>query len=206
MDLLSIRPARGRHHGIQHSQPQMVTTRRLAVVGLVALLALVVFLLNHEDDAVQLVPHFTELTDPSARTVQINPPSDREIVSRLGDILQIREEAYRSRSPEYLRWIYSSDCPCLANDEKAILQLLHHKYRWRGIATSIEVRSVKRMNDQLWIVVALLKSKALRIEKEDGRLVRIEPAGSDFFEFTLVKPHGAKQWLLGLVSDVEVRG
>ena len=206
MDLLAFDPHEGDTMAFNIDNRKMVTTRRLAVVGLVALLALVIFLLNHEDDAAQLVPHLTELTDTSARTVQINPPSDREIISRLGDILRIREEAYRSRSPEYLRWIYSSDCPCLANDEKAILELLDHKYRWRGIATSIEVRSVNRMNDQLWIVVALLKSKALRIEKEDGKLIRIEPAGSDLFEFTLVKPHGAKQWLLGLVSDVEVRG
>jgi hypothetical protein len=206
MDLLAFDPHEGDTMAFKIDNRKMVTTRRLAVVGLVALLALVIILLNHEDDAAQLIPHLTELTDTSARTVQINPPSAREIVSRLGDILRIREEAYRSRSPEYLRWIYSSDCPCLANDEEAILELLDHKYRWRGIATSIEVRSVKRMTDQLWIVVALLKSKALRIEKENGKLVRIEPAGSDLVEFTLVKPHGAKQWLLGLVSDVEVRG
>jgi hypothetical protein len=90
------------------------------------------------------------------------------------------------------------------NDERAIVELLDRKYRWRGIATSIEVRSATRINDQLWIVVAVLKSKALRIETEDGRLVHIEPAGSDLFQFTLVRPRGAEQWLLGLVSDVGV--
>lgn len=93
----------------------------------------------------------------------------------------------------------------MVNDERAIIELLDRKHRWRGITTAIEVRSVTRINDRLWVVVALLKSKALRIEKEDGRLIRIEPAGSDLFEFTLVKPRGTDQWLLGLVSDVEVR-
>jgi hypothetical protein len=100
--------------------------------------------------------------------------------------------------------IYSSDCPCLANDEKAISELLARDHKWVGISTSIEAWSVNRINERLWVVVALLRSKALRIETADGRPIRIEPAGSDLFEFTMVKPPGGDQWLLGLVSDVEV--
>lgn len=167
-----------------------------------ACLALGVLLATHEDDPARLP---LDTTVPAARAVQTIPTLEHEIVSRLRDILRTREEAYRLRSPEYLRSIYSSDCPCLTNDGRAIVELLDRKYRWRGIATSIEVRSVTRINDQLWIVVAVLKSKALRIEREDGRLIRIEPAGSDLFQFTLVRPPGAEQWLLGLVSDVEVQ-
>jgi hypothetical protein len=201
IDILASGPRRGRHYATHHYQPQIVTTRRLTILGLVALSALGIFLATHEENPAQLQP---DLTDPPTRTVHTNPTTQSRIVYRLQD-LRIREEAYRSRSPEYLRSIYSSDCPCLVNDERAIIELLDHKHRWRGISTAIEVRSVTRINDQLWIVVALLRSKALRIEKEDGRLIRIEPAGSDLFEFTLVKPRRTEQWLLGLVSDVEVR-
>jgi hypothetical protein len=180
----------------------MVTARRLALIALAALLASIAYLTTNEDDAAYLPQ---ALTPTSVGTVRANPDPRREIVSRLQDILRIREEAYRSRNPDYLRSIYSSDCPCLANDEKAINELLARGHRWVGISTSIEVRSVNRVNERLSVVVALLKSKALRIETLNGRSIRIEPAGSDLFEFTMVKPPDEEQWLLGLVSLVEVR-
>jgi hypothetical protein len=69
----------------------------------------------------------------------------------------------------------------------------------------LKLRALNKINERLWTVVALLRSKALRIETLGGRPIRIEPAGSDLFEFTMVKPPGGEQWLLGLVSDVEVR-
>ena len=166
------------------------------------MLTLGVLFATYEDDPT-ILP--IDSTDPVAPTGQTIPTLEHEIVSRLRDILRIREEAYRLRSPEYLRSIYSSDCPCLMNDERAIKELLDRNYRWRGIATSIEVRRVTRINNQLWIVVAVLKSKALRIERGDGRLIRIEPAGNDLFQFALVRPRGAEQWLLGLVSNVGVQ-
>ena len=70
---------------------------------------------------------------------------------------------------------------------------------------SIKVMSINKVNERLWIVVALLRSKALRIETIDGRLIRTEPTGSDLYKFTMVKPPGEKQWLLGSVSDAEDR-
>jgi len=180
----------------------MVTARRLAVIALAALLASIAYLTTIEDDA-GYPPQ--ELTPTSLGPVRANLDPRREVVSRLRDILRIREEAYRSRNPDDLRLIYSSDCPCLANDEKAISELLARGHRWEGISTSIEVRGVSKINERLWTVVLLLRSKALRIETLGGRPIRIEPAGSDLFEFTMVKPLGGEQWLLGLVSDVEVR-
>jgi hypothetical protein len=83
------------------------------------------------------------------------------------------------------------------------MELLDRGYVWDGIETSIDVRSVRMVNSRLWIVAALFSSKALRIETESGRLVRQEKAGNDLFEFTLVKPQGTQQWLLGLASTVE---
>jgi hypothetical protein len=125
------------------------------------------------------------------------------IVSRLREILRIREAAYRSRNPELLRSVYSSDCPCLASDEKAIYELLRRAYMWDGIETSVEIRRVTKIHERLWTVTALFRSETLRIETEDGKLIRKEPAGSDLFKFTLVKPRYAHSWLLGRASVVE---
>jgi hypothetical protein len=99
-----------------------------------------------------------------------------------------------------LTTIYSSDCPCIASDQRAIEELLDHEHVWDGISTSIEVRSVRRVSERLWLVVALFRSGVLSIKTEHGKLIRIEPAGSDLFEFTLVKPNEGSSWLLGLAS------
>ena len=99
--------------------------------------------------------------------------------------------------------IYSSDCPCMASDKRAIEELLDHRHIWDGISTSIEVRSVSRVNERLWLVVALFRSKALSIKTEHGKLVRTEPAGSDLFRFTLVKANEGTSWLLGLASVLD---
>jgi hypothetical protein len=125
------------------------------------------------------------------------------VVGRLHEILRIREEAYRLRDPNLLLSIYASDCPCLSSDENAIQKLINRHHTWDGIATSIEVKSVDRMNERVWTVAALFESAALRIETEDGKLVREESGGSDVVRFTLVKPRESQQWLLGLASVVE---
>lgn len=96
--------------------------------------------------------------------------------------------------------IYSIDCPCMASDQRAIGELLDHEYVWDGISTSIEVRSVSKVSERLWLVVALFRSGVLSIKTEHGKLIRIEPAGSDLFEFTLVKPNEGSNWLLGMAS------
>jgi hypothetical protein len=128
-----------------------------------------------------------------------------EIVGRLRQILRTREEAYRSRNPDLLGLIYSSDCPCLGSDLSAIQEMLSLGHVWVGIATSIEIRSVERIGKRVWSVVAVFRSAALRIETEDGSLVRREPEGIDLFRFTLAKPPGSQQWMLGLASVIEDR-
>jgi hypothetical protein len=179
------------------------TARRVIAVGLTVSLtavALVVALRVGEDNGVEStspqIPAFS-----TSRTVRSAvAPSD--VVSRLREILRIREAAYRTRNPDLLRSIYSIDCPCLESDERAILQLLDHGYEWDGIKTSIEIRSVDRIHERLWTVVALFRSEALRIETAEGQLVRREPAGSDLFKFTLIRPPGEQDWLLGLASVI----
>ena len=144
-----------------------------------------------------------EPIESSSSAAARSTTTPRQLVSRLREILRIRESAYRSRNPDLLRSVYSSDCPCLASDEKAIYELLRRAYVWDGIETSVEIRRVTKLHERLWTVTALFRSETLRIETEDGKLVRKEPAGSDLFEFTLVKPRYAHRWLLGRASVVE---
>ena len=180
------------------------TTRRLIAISLAASLAavlVVVISIAGEDDQVTLAT--PEYLEPSTSAAVRSTSTPGEVVSRLREILRIREAAYRSRNPDLLLSIYSSDCPCLVSDQKAIYELLQRAYMWDGIETSIEIRRVTKLQERLWTVTALFSSKALRIETENGKLIRKEPAGSDLFEFTLVKPRDAHGWLLGRASVVE---
>jgi hypothetical protein len=184
-----------------------MTSRQLTAIALLASVASAAFLTSvftTPDRELDVVPRRSpsSLTPSSASASSTIPPQDA-IVSRLREILRIREEAYRSRSVEMLTEIYSSDCPCMASDQRAIEDLLDHGYVWDGISTSIEVRSVSKVSERLWLVVALFRSGALFIKTERGKIIRIEPAGSDLFEFTLVKPSDGASWLLGLASVLD---
>jgi hypothetical protein len=179
------------------------TSRRLITIGRAASLAalLVSITIAGEDDKLTLTT--PESLEPSSSATGRSATTPREVASRLREILRIREAAYRSRNPDLLRSIYSSDCPCLASDEKAIYELLQRAYMWDGVETSIEIRRVDKLHERLWTITALFRLETLRIETENGKLVRKEPAGSDLFEFTLVKPRDAHRWLLGRASVVE---
>jgi hypothetical protein len=180
------------------------TSRRLITIGLAASLAAALLLaISIAGEDHQLTLAEPEPQESSSSATARSTATQREIASRLREILRIREAAYRSRNPDLLRSIYSSDCPCLAGDEKAIHDLLQRAYMWDGIETSIEIRRVTKLHERLWTVTALFRSETLRIEMENGKLIREEPAGSDLFEFTLVKPRDANRWLLGRASVVE---
>jgi hypothetical protein len=134
---------------------------------------------------------------PVATTKTTTTTGDQtEVLGRLRQILRIREEAYRTRNTELLNTIYTSDCPCLMSDSNAIRELLGLRYVWVDIASSIEMRRAHKITEQLWNIVATFRSAPLRIETEDGRLVQEQPQENDFFQFTLAKPPGARQWLL----------
>jgi hypothetical protein len=182
-----------------------MTHRRLLFgVGLLAaLVSLTIFvMLNETEQSAGVLPPETSLA--SAPTIAKTSFTSRtEIISRLREILSIREEAYRSRSSDTLASIYSRDCPCLSSDGDAIDELLRKKRIWDGVGTSIEVREATELNERAWTIVGLFKSEALYVKTEDGRLVETEPAGEDLFKFTLVKPQGEQVWLLGLVSALQ---
>jgi hypothetical protein len=178
-------------------------SRLLIALGVAASVLSAVFLwavLKGHGNGTKNLPEYSPLpTATSGRAVT----SRSEIVSRLERILQSREAAYRLRNPELLREIYSADCPCLESDERAINELIQLDRKWSGIATSINVRDAQMVTDRAWIVVAEFNSDSLRIETEGGKLVDAEPAGSDLLEFTLIKPLGSHQWLLGSVTLLE---
>jgi hypothetical protein len=121
------------------------TSRHLITIGLTASLAaalLAVISITGEDDKHALTtPESIESSSSAAARSTTTP---RQLVSRLREILRIREAAYRSRNPDLLRSVYSSDCPCLASDEKAIYELLQRAYIWDGIETSVEIRRVTK--------------------------------------------------------------
>jgi hypothetical protein len=156
-------------------------------------------MLIETDESADVVTPET-LPSPAPAIDNLSSTSRTDVISRLREILKIREEAYRSRSSEILESIYSRDCPCLSSDGNAIDGLLRKKRIWDGIRTSIEVREVTKLNERVWTVVGLFSSEALYVRTEDGRLVETEPAGKDLFRFTLVKPQGGQDWLLGIVS------
>jgi hypothetical protein len=159
------------------------TSRRLITIGLAASLAAALLLaISIAGEDHQLTLAEPESQGPSSSATARSTTTQGEIASRLRQILRIREAAYRSRNPDLLRSIYSSDCPCLAGDEKAIHELLQRAYMWDGIETSIEIRRVTKLHERLWMVTALFRSETLRIEMENGKLIREEPAGSDLFE------------------------
>jgi hypothetical protein len=144
------------------------TSRRLITIGLAASLAalLVGISIAGEDDKLTLTT--PESLESSSSATGRSATTPREVASRLREILRIREAAYRSRNPDLLRSIYSSDCPCLASDEKAIYELLQRAYMWDGVETSIEIRRVDKLHERLWTITALFRSETLRIETENG--------------------------------------
>jgi hypothetical protein len=172
----------------------------MGVVAFLLSAAVLSITLNGQKNGVQGAPEYSPLPTTSGK---VEVTLRRDVAARLQEIIKIREEAYRVRSPEMLRSIYSEDCPCLASDGRAIDGLIDRDHVWSGIATSIDIRSVTRISDRLWILTAVFRSSALRVETENGSLVRTEPAGSDLFQFTLVKPRDADQFLLALATALE---
>jgi len=176
---------------------------RTAIGLLAALVSLTIFMTFVETDESVDVLTLGPLPSSPPTIINLSSNSRTKIISRLREILSIREQAYRSRSSDMLESIYSRDCPCLSSDRSAIDELLREKRVWDGIGTSLEVRGATKLNERVWTVVGLFKSETLYVRMEDGRLVWTEPAGKDLFRFTLVKPQGEQDWILGLVSVVQ---
>jgi hypothetical protein len=125
-----------------------------------------------------------------------------ELARRLGEILRLRERAYARRDASVLGTIYTADCACLRSGQAAIARLLADHAVWRGRSVSVRVERLSRVDDSLWIALAVLRRSAFRIEGEDGMLRSAEPAASQRYRFALLRT-GTGAWLLGHASLVE---
>jgi hypothetical protein len=132
-----------------------------------------------------------------------SPPGVRAgLASRLEEILRVREQAYARRDATLLDTVYTVDCACLRSGRAAIARLLADHAVWRGRSASVRVERLSRVNDSLWIALAVLRRGAFRIEREDGALIAAEPAARQRYRFALVRP-GPGRWLLGHASLVQ---
>jgi hypothetical protein len=140
-------------------------------------------------------------TTASPTTTTID--TETEVVARLREILRVRDVAYRQREAGLLRTIYTSDCPCLAGDGKAIKQLLKDNAIWVGASTSIRVEKLERVNERLWIVIAIFDGSPFRIETESGQLIRSVEGKSELFRFVLARSADRSKWMLGYAAPVK---
>ncbi|HEX8859976.1 MAG TPA: hypothetical protein VGC06_12970 [Actinomycetes bacterium] len=125
-----------------------------------------------------------------------------ELPGRLSEILRIREVAFARRDAGLLATIYTADCACLRSGRQAIARLRADHAVWRGRSVSLQLEELSRVDDALWIALAVLRRSAFRIEGEDGTLISAEPAVRQRYRFALARsPAGT--WLLGHASLVE---
>jgi hypothetical protein len=139
----------------------------------------------------------------TASTTTTVPHVKSEIVARLREILQIRERAFTERDASLFDDVYTSTCPCLRAGRDAIAALKKENILWQNRSISIEIQSVKSVNNRLWEVVALFTSDSFRIETEEGRLVRQAPAERLRYRFLLVRTSKSEPWRLGGASSIE---
>jgi hypothetical protein len=191
-------------HPTQPPTPHSPTRRGLILVGATAVLIgvgllLAVLVAGRDGDTASPSPREPHANPKAAvTTTTINPRT--EVIIRLREILDVREEAFQIRDVSLFDQIYTNDCPCLSAGREAIARLLEENVVWRERSISLQIQSATRVNDRLWEVVALFLSKPFRIETEQGRLIRRVPEERLRYRFLLVKPAVDGSWLLGRAS------
>jgi hypothetical protein len=115
----------------------------------------------------------------------------------------VRDRAYRERDVGLLRNVYTTDCPCLRGDEKAIQQLLQDDAVWVDASTTVRIQKLEKVNDRLWIVVADFIGSPFRIETESGELIRAIEGRSELFRFALARSTVNSKLLLGFAAAVD---
>jgi hypothetical protein len=190
-----------RHPG---SRPPTGTQRRrfifaVMIAGLVIAVGAIV-LTGRSDPATTGAP--SALTSTTTLDVTTTIGEREEVVARLRTILRVRDRAYRERDVGLLREVYTTDCPCLRGDGRAIEQLIKDDAVWVGASTSVEVQKLERASDRLWIVVANFIGSPFRIETESGNLIRSVEGQSEPFRFALAKAE-SDELLLGFAGPVD---
>jgi hypothetical protein len=176
----------------------------VATVVLVVLLCAAALLLRDGRGAAPASTLPSVASTTAAPTVTVDPRA--EVVTRLREILSIRNQALESRDANLLESIYTTDCPCLQGDGDAIRGLLRDRTVWRGVSTTIQVEELDRVTERQWIVIASFVAAPFRVERESGELIRQVPGERNRSRFALAKPVGRQEWLLGHVSRIDQRG
>jgi hypothetical protein len=181
------------------------TRRYVFIAALVGsmIVAIALLVVTRDDEDVATSTSGTSPPVTTASSATSTPDSRDEVVARLQEILQIREQAFQERDATLFDRVYTNDCPCLRAGRNAIAALKKEKVRWQDRSISIDVRSARSINNKLWEVVALFTSDAFRIETEDGRLIREAPAERIRYRFLLVRTSDTELWRLGGASLVE---
>jgi hypothetical protein len=171
-----------------------------ALIGGLAVAVLVTVPRLQDDSGTAAPPS----TPASVQSSSVTPTTLERtgVVSRLRDILGVRDRAYRERKPDLLGSVYTTDCPCLKGDQGAIKQLLNDGAVWVGASTSIRARTVEKVNERLWIVLAIFDGSPFRIETESGQLIRAVEGRSELFRFVLAKPNRDAELRLGFAAPV----
>jgi hypothetical protein len=180
--------------------------RRLLPGALMALViaGLVLLVIVREDRGAAKSPG-TSVPATTAPTKTTSPDARSEVILRLQEILQVREQAFRERDASLFEDVYTSDCACLKAGRVAIAALKRENVLWQDREISIEVQSAKELSNRLWEVVAVLISDPFRIETEQGELVREAPAERIRYRFLLVRTSDSDEWRLGRASPIEAR-
>jgi hypothetical protein len=190
------------HPGLR--PPTGTQRRRFVFVILIAglVLAVGVIALTERSD-----PGSTSAPSAPVSTATLNVTTTtigerEEVVARLRTILRVRDRAYRERDADLLREVYTTDCPCLRGDGRAIEQLIKDDAVWVGASTTIEVKEIERASDRLWVVVATFIGSPFRIETESGNLIRSVEGRSEPFRFALARDE-SHELLLGFAGPVD---
>jgi hypothetical protein len=122
--------------------------RRYLLWGALIALAIagVALLILARDDDLAATPPTAASATITASTATTIPDTKNEVIARLREILQVREEAFSKRDARLFDDIYTSSCPCLRAGREAIAGLKKEKIRWRDRSISIEVQSAKSIN------------------------------------------------------------
>jgi hypothetical protein len=172
----------------------------ILIGGLVAAVALLAAVRRPEPTAVASP---SASTSPRAASTTTTIGEEEEVVIRLQQILRVRDRAYRERDIGLLSKVYTTDCPCLRGDKKAIQQLLQDDAVWVDASTTVRIRKLEKVNDQLWIVIANFIGSPFRIETESGELIRAIEGRSELFRFALARTTVDSKLLLGFAAAVD---
>jgi hypothetical protein len=172
----------------------------LVLVGVLTVIAAVVA--SRSDDE-PLPSQLTGGPVADGGTTTTTIPVRTEVISRLRSILEVRDKALLSRDADLLTGIYTIDCECLKDGRALIQQLQRENIVWRGVRTRVSVKSAQEINDRLWVIVATVETPSVRIETEDGELVRAVPPERNLVRFALARPQNEEEWLLGYASAFE---